>query len=187
MCYLALSLSLSPTSVHAPPARPSVIYLFFLSARCGRGTFNSSGHNLTSVAVFPSDLKASRPSRRFCADGAVALRPEYQMSCRRFVWLHRGFACIVFPIRQTPLSGGSRHSCCSLLIPLLFRNRLQPQPSGSPPSERLREFWPHFPVTLKVTWLVDIGSLTQKCRHSLSKLCRAVGLKSAVPFLLLRS
>lgn len=58
---------------------------------------------------------------------------------------------------------------------------------GSPPSERLREFWPHFPVTLKVTWLVDIGSLTQKCRHSLSKLCRAVGLKSAVPFLLLRS
>lgn len=108
MLSRSLSLSLSLTPVHAPPARPSVIYLFVLSARCGRGTFNSSGHNLTSVAAFPLDLKASRPSRRFCADGAVALQPEYQMSCRRFVWLHRGFACIVFPIRQTPLSGGSR-------------------------------------------------------------------------------
>lgn len=105
--------------------------------------------------------------------------PQYQMSCRRFVWLRRGSASIVFPISQTPLSGGSRHSCCWLLIPLLFRGRLQP--SGSPLSERLRELLPHFPVTVKVTWLVDIGSLTQKCRLSWSKTVSSSGAEVCGP------
>lgn len=171
MCYLALSLSLSPypaTAVHAPSSRPSVIYLLFLSARCGRGTFNTSGHNLTSVARISLRFEAVVAGRgTWCRCGSGAADPNIKCPAGVSSGCAVALPSIVFLISQTPLSDGSRHSCCWLLIPLLFRNRLQP--SGSPLSERLKELRPHFPVTVKVTWLVDIGSLTQKCRLSLSK------------------
>lgn len=182
MCYLALFLSLSsypPTPVHAPSSRPSVIYLLFLSARCGRGTFNSFGHNLTSVARISLRFEGVAAGRgTLCRCGSGAAAPN--IKCPAGV---SSGCAVALPVSCSPsvkrLSGGSRHSCCWLLIPLLFRGRLQP--SGSPLSERLKELLPHFPVTVKVTWLVDIGSLTQKCRLSWSKTVSSRGLKSAVP------
>lgn len=139
MCYLALSLSLFPCPPHSSGFSliPAQCHIFALLI-CEMWTrqFNSSGHNLTSVARISLRFEGDA-AMGLCRCGSGAAAPEYQMSCRRFVWLRRGFASIVFPISQTPLSGGSRHSCCWLLIPLLFRNRLQP--SGSTLSERLRK------------------------------------------------
>lgn len=165
MCYRFLSIS--PTPVHALPAS-------WMSYICVPPPYLRDEEDTHFAALGETWQVSSallliwrRPgvmSRQFVPIGHA--QSEYPVSRRRFVWLRHGPVCIVFPIHQTPLSGGSRHSCW-----LAIDTFVVPQSSAATAvsslrilSECLQDLGFVLSVTAKVAGAVDVRPSTQTCQ-----------------------